>query len=247
MQAYERDNYKKKLADSILNENNEKNLTVHYYFKKNVWALMSEDKEVHGIFDDPEAIIENVEVGNITNADEFDAVLKYRKNSKFNESTETEQKLFFMDTIYGKDGHNLRESLRNEGSLPGSEMSLEEIMDMLGDNTEHPDAVQPDSQFAQGHGSLEETLKMPLTEMSTEQLYEVCSESYENMMEAMKGLHHNCQYEAQKRFFRELYEMQWDARKKTIEACMKKVQEEMHGNQQPVDAPQEPMDQPTEM
>lgn len=228
MQGYERENYRKQLTQKLLKESEGKTLTIHYHNEKNRWAILDENKTVYGLFDKPEDIIEKVEAGIISNGEEFGKILSYRK--KFGESVDAKARIFYMDSLYGKKGHKLRESLAQTGELPGSEMSFDEVMDMLDDGTELPNSIDPQNDMAQGKNV------KPLHEMAEEEVYEVCEGCYESMMMEMKKLVSSCQYESvERRVYHEMYENMWESRKKTLEMVIKKLQE-MGGPQTPAGA-----------
>jgi len=218
MQRYERDNYRKQLTQKLLKESEGKELTVHFHHEKNRWAILDESKNVYGLFANPEEIVEKVEAGIISNGDELGKILAYRK--KFGESKDAKSCLFYMDTIYGKKGHTLRESLAQAGELPGSEMSFDEVMGMLDDNSELPNAIDPNSDMAQGKNV------KPLQEMCEDEIYEVCESCYESMMMEMKKLVSSCQYETvERKVYHEMYESMWESRKKTVQMVLGKLQE----------------------
>lgn len=218
MQGYERDNYRKHLTEKLLTESEGKKLTVHFHNEKNRWAILDEDKTVYGLFNSPEEIVEQVQTGVINNGDELGKILSYRK--KVGKSTSAKDRLFYMDTLYGKEGHKLRESLAASGQLPGSEMTFDEVMNMLDDGSELPGAMDPNSDLAQGKNV------KPLTEMCEEEIREMCEGCYESMMMEMKKLVSACQYESvERKVYHEMYENMWENRKKTLEMVMGKLAE----------------------
>lgn len=215
MQKFEKDNYRKKLAESLLMEDS-KILTVHYHEGKNRWALLDEGNDVYGVFDTPEEILESVESGKIKNSKEFENILRYRKQTEG--SLKNADKLFYMDCLYGKTGHKLRESMAVQGDLPGSEMDFDEVMSMLDDGTELPNATDPHSDRAQGKEF------RPLNEMDEEELYELCEGCYEEVMSSVKNLYSSCDYkEAKRKVLHGLYEQMWESRKKTLQVIIKNI------------------------
>lgn len=240
MQGYQRDSYKKRLSNSINKKENNHKLTVKYHDKKGRWAVFDENQEVYGLFLSPEEIVENIEYGVIVNDDALSSILSYRK--KIKEHNSPEARLFYMDTIYGKNGHSLRKELTESRDLPGSEMSYDQIMEMLEDEPMQgnaPESMDKDNQASPSNSesSYDPMVDKPvntalLHEMNEEQMYEMCESCYEEVLSATKNLYNGCDNgEAKKSFFREMYEMMWEGRRKTMEYVMKKINENLSNPQ----------------
>jgi len=133
MQKNDKVNYQNKLKESVGMEKEVKTATIHYFDDNKIqrWYAFEENatKDILAYGSSPIELAEKIANINIKNIEDFNKVVKYCQSKNLKESA-VDDRLFYMDAIYGVKNNTLRAKL-TESQIPFAQKSYEEIIKEL--------------------------------------------------------------------------------------------------------------------
>ena len=133
MQKLDKVNYQNQLKESVGLSKETKKAAVHYFDDNKIqrWYVIeeSEAKDILAYGTSPEDLASKFGSVTISNIEDFNKVLKYRQVKKIQESA-VEDRLFYMDALYGAKNNVLRKKL-TESQVPFKEKTFNEVISEL--------------------------------------------------------------------------------------------------------------------
>jgi hypothetical protein len=239
MQNIDKIKYKNKLKESIGISPETHNATVHYYDNgktETKWFLVSEKQDILGSSASIVELLDNVSNVNLVNENEVLKVLDYIKSKKenLNESTLSDR-LFFADSIYGVNNHNLRVIFKESNITPATEKSFDEVLSELESYPTSPEA------YPQGI-NLQPKPNGQVTNFDGNEIDFILTDLFDDVLSSVKGLRTN-QYaeDRQKAYLAHLcYEALLDGREKMIKMLKEKIAEQNQPQQPTTEQPAQP-------
>lgn len=251
MQNVDKINYKNKLKESVGLTPETKKAEIHYFDNNKIqrWYVIEEsaEKNILAYAQTPEELSNKLSSLKISNIDDFNTILKYNSLNKINES-KTNDRLFYLDTLYGPKNNSLRGILKENAQLPTEEKTYEQLMQELdaypGAPAPYPASTDKPTVATQGAPS-----GTVIPGMGNEIDF-VLSDMFDDVLSRVKGIRGGYEEKPDlKHMAHCFYEHLYDMREKILQTIKERIQEQQGmpaQPQQPSQPQAQPQPQPTQ-
>jgi hypothetical protein len=232
MQNIDKLNYKNQLKESVGIAPEKKVGNVHYFDNNKIqrWYIIEEGtQDIAAYSDSPEELFNKISSYEISNINDLNTIIKYRKLKTINESA-VEDRLFYLDTLYGQNNNTLRKTL-TESQLPVEERSYEQIMSELDAYPTQPGPAPVAQVGTQGAPAGD------ITGAMGSEIDFVLSDIFDEVLSKIKELRSGCEDPKRAHLYHHTYENMFETRKKWIETIKKRLEETNNIQQQPQQNP----------